>query len=423
MSFFSNFLGVIPYYFVSSLLLPFKGFYNRLLNFIKNRKQIHTKTTHFTLFDLKTCFLILIQFFYYCRQLQQEKTFAPDTDVYTDFTTYFKGQNSLEEFQSSTALLEQDDQYRKLGLSEQDISILKSFTLLPKAEFYNKYSSVNREVLDERIKQILSLVHQTKSENNDGTSLKCNHFSSIKPQSSETKLLKFVTQNQVKSDSCKEALNILPDLANEFTNTLEEFSANQTKKHTLKKIRKKARALGNDIAQLNKECPHAVIGPQPCPIREPLNLNKNSLWDSSKEPCKIERNIGCKTQKLYTIKNGSIVEANNKLEQLTVEEIRKNPKFADYNVKTPSSKLFVKNLRRGLKEDFLKDILQKHFTENCFRIQLMRGKMRGQAFIEFNGKHFLFTFTRISFTVYLNYNAKFCSITAIFDLMDYVHIL
>lgn len=355
--------------------------------------------------------ILLIQFFYYCRQLQQEKTFAPDTDVYTDFTTYFKGQNSLEEFQSNTALLEQDDQYRKLGLSEQDISILKSFTLLPKAEFYNKYSSVNQEVLDERMKQILSLVHQTKSENNDGTSLtrhERDYFSSIKPQSSETKLLKFVTQNHVKSDSCKEALNTLPDLAKEFTNTLKEFSASQTKKHTLKKIRKKARALGNDIAQLNKECPHAMIGPQPCPITESLNLNKNSLWDSSKEPCKIERNIGCKTQKLYTIKNGNIVETNNEVKQLTVEEIRKNPKFADYNAKTPSLKLFVKNLRRGVNEDFLKDILQKHFRENCFRIQLMRGKMRGQAFIEFNGKHFLITLTRIRFPVYLNYNAKFC---------------
>lgn len=337
-------------------------------------------------------FTILI-ILHYGRQLQHEKTFAPETDVYTDLTTYFKGQNTLEEFQSNAALLEQDDQYRKLGLSEQDISLLKSFILLPKAEFYNKYSSVNREVLDGWMKQILSLVHQSKSENTDGTSLtrhECDYFSSIKPQSSEIKL-KFVTQNQVKSDSCKETLNILPDMAKEFTSTLEEFSTSQTKKHVLKKIRRKARALGNDIAQLNNECPRAVIGPQQCPVTEQSNLNKNSLWDLSKvkEPCNIERDIGCKTQKFYTIKNGNIVQANHEVEQLTVEQIRKIPKFADYNAKIPSSKLFVKNLRRGFKEDFLKDILQKHFRENCFRIQLMSGKMRGQAFIEFNGKCFL----------------------------------
>lgn len=251
-------------------------------------------------------------------------------------------------------------------------------------------------MLDEQLKQILSLVHQTKSENNVGTSLtrhECDYFSSIKPQSSETKLLKFATQNQGKSDSCKETLNILPDLAKEFTSTLEEFSESQTKKRVLKKIRRKARALGEEITQLNSEQPD-VIGPQQCPDTGLPNLNKNSLWDVTKEPSQTERNIGCKTQKFYTIKNGNIVQINNKVEQLTVEEIRKIPKFADYNAKTPSSKLFLKNLRRGVKEDFLKDILYKHFRENSFRIKLMNGKMKGQAFIEFQGKCF-FMFNKV----------------------------
>lgn len=159
---------------------------------------------------------------------------------------------------------------------------------------------------------------------------------SVKPNSTETKLLQFAMDNRKLGNSS--APNPM-DGVKEF----EKQWFGSTEKLDLSKIRKKARNLQNKIAKIGN-----TVG-ENCPRKRPYDVgfSSNSKWDVKESvPCeqtapKIVKQYTCKPQKLYTIKDGQIVEINSVgqaentikndgSERVSLEDIKKHPRFANY---------------------------------------------------------------------------------------------
>lgn len=157
-------------------------------------------------------------------------------------------------------------------------------------------------------------------------------------------------------------------------------------KQNIKKIRKKARNLVNKINNMNETTPEP-----PKPDWKVTSLASKSKWDV-KELSEIEKKplkrYECKNQNFYTIVNGEIVPIHKKptgIKRLTVEEIKSFPKFSNYEPGEPSNRLFLKNLSNSILVDDLKTFLP---NDNIVSVNLMKGRMKGQAFMEFTNVEF-----------------------------------
>lgn len=114
----------------------------------------------------------------------------------------------------------------------------------------------------------------------------------------------------------------------------------------INKIRKKARNLANKIKSIDtKQVTHASCSKS----ESNLSMSLNSKWDlkehNEEQPKKASKYYTCKTQNLYTIKNGEIVRisggtASNlkeeEVKQISLEELKSMPKFQDYQEGTTS---------------------------------------------------------------------------------------
>lgn len=72
--------------------------------------------------------------------------------------------------------------------------------------------------------------------------------------------------------------------------------------------------------------------------------------------------------------------------KLTIEEIKKEEKFCNYNPGMPSSALYLKNLPRKVMPISLVSLFGRFEKENGKKIEyrILKGKMKGQAFVKFN---------------------------------------
>ena len=72
-----------------------------------------------------------------------------------------------------------------------------------------------------------------------------------------------------------------------------------------------------------------------------------------------------------------------KRHRLTVDEIREIPQFASYDPGPTNRALYLKNLAKSVDEQDLKQLFARfHATEYA----VLKGRMRGQAFVTFQGK-------------------------------------
>ncbi|GBP17820.1 RNA-binding protein 41 [Eumeta japonica] len=153
--------------------------------------------------------------------------------------------------------------------------------------------------------------------------------------------------------------------------------------------------------------------------------DRKTLWDvkevhvethsQTDSECKI---IGPKRKSMYTIKNSKIVRLEpvsdditsgqkdykavdivipvNRAEKLLLEgtkmsldDIKTNKKFKNYESGVPSRILYLKNIAPSVSKERLILLFDKFLDENQgpINVRLMVGRMRGQAFIEFRDEH------------------------------------
>ncbi|KAL1509255.1 hypothetical protein ABEB36_004019 [Hypothenemus hampei] len=323
-------------------------------------------------------------------QLLQNKVFC-STGSFTDVTRDAKGKTELKDFQSIITNSSKDDELLTKGLNSRDIEIYKDYISLG-SNFILKYKDINKEVLQQRLNQILTIIEDS-NKNNCSESLERSvsrhhqeYVNSLKPQSIETKLFKFASENNSKTCRLLGPLDELPELENEFMNDIRNFS-----KCDLKKIRKKARSLGHKIDKLNEATTSTISKTKTSAVSRP------TLWDVREKPPssgeKVEiinkdKIYTCKQQNWYTIRDGKIVKIIDKMEKdcvtkkLTLENLKNNPRFVNYERGNPSQTLFLKNLAKSITKELLEQILKDHKVNYC-SINLMNGKMKGQAFLHF----------------------------------------
>ena len=80
--------------------------------------------------------------------------------------------------------------------------------------------------------------------------------------------------------------------------------------------------------------------------------------------------------------------------RLSVSELRQIPHFADYDPGDPTHAIYIKNLANSVDEIDLKRLFNRFQASNY---TLLKGRMRGQAFVTFYGKTFYNTMTSILF--------------------------
>ncbi|XP_067626627.1 uncharacterized protein [Eurosta solidaginis] len=73
-------------------------------------------------------------------------------------------------------------------------------------------------------------------------------------------------------------------------------------------------------------------------------------------------------------------------ERLTVKQLQELPIYKNYQRGEPSNKLYIKNLSKDVSDDDLKLLYIRFAPAECLEIKVMQqGRMKGQAFVTFNG--------------------------------------
>ncbi|KAJ3658677.1 hypothetical protein Zmor_010402 [Zophobas morio] len=327
-------------------------------------------------------------------QLTANSQFYKSTEILS-VTNYTSGSLSLQKFNTAVQHLSDVEKLKSCGLSNEEIELLHDFQSGDEV-VKNKHKNLNHSVLKLKLEEIYSKIRESRCQDTKEV-VKRNRLTTettlaTKPSSVETKLLKFALENEQK--------DLLPGPMDLITGVEEELMKNLAPVD-VKKIRKKARSLAKQIDDIGNPTLKEPI------IKEPradgAAFCRKTKWDLKE--CKVENNkateskvFTCKPQNYYTIRDGVILKINNAPEsdnnstkqqkKLSVEEIKKIPKFENYEKGISSKILFVKNLAGGVQGSDLENLFCD-VGKYVMSINVMKGKMRGQAFIEFTGKKYI----------------------------------
>lgn len=159
---------------------------------------------------------------------------------------------------------------------------------------------------------------------------------SIKPGSTETKLLKFALDNNVEKIKNPHAINNIQELNKTLFSTINSEPIN------ISRVRRKARQLA---VKSNTKIEDTKANISNCHTIQSSKWDIQELNNDLGDSKNADKVYKCEEQKFYTIKNGKIIKldkniAKNNLltseSQLNIEEIRKIPKFLNYQPGTPS---------------------------------------------------------------------------------------
>ncbi|XP_030750713.1 RNA-binding protein 41-like isoform X1 [Sitophilus oryzae] len=329
-------------------------------------------------------------------QLLQKKEFV-SSEKYTDITSHISGKSNLTDFKTSINNVDTWNLFKSKNISDRDIEMYKEY-ISHNNKFWEKHKHINKDVLVKQLKCIEDLLETTDNVNDRPLPTLSRHqqqyLNSLKPNSIETKLLKFATENIQNTQKLVSngPMDELSNMEKQITESIQQYTHLD-----YKKIRKKARSLGNKIISLEDDIKNIGNCDNSTKLKD--KLPNNSLWDIKEKPTipntKIiekSKTYSCKPETLYTIKNDQIIKLddtelkknsqnNSCKSKLSIEEIRNIQKFSDYETGIPSRMLFLKNLSKNVKDTDFDSLLENIHTS--YTIKIMKGKMRGQAFIEF----------------------------------------
>lgn len=283
------------------------------------------------------------------RQLQNSKEFEKSTE-FLPLTNYFAGSSSLQNFEEIVQRSSEIETMKAAGLTSDDINLVLD-SRRGDDFFYHKHRNYERTLLQIRLDAINRKIEEydrkitCDAERKKATVSrhKTEFALAVKPNSHETKLLKFALSNE--RQNCDD----MPHPMDNIKQIEEErFGNTTTEKIPLNKIRKKARNLTNKIAKIRNTVEENTEKIQVGRIK----YSANSKWDVKEsipeEPKpNVAKHYSCKPERLYTIKDGEIVQitrsnpTSHLLERVNLEEIKSNPKFANYTEGEPSNVIFL----------------------------------------------------------------------------------
>lgn len=339
------------------------------------------------------------------KELCTQQQFQKSTE-YPVLSNLTAGSSSLADFELVVEKCKEVECLKSKGLSNFDIQLYLDY----KSNSLNKliktrYKNIEETVLNNKIKSILTIVKNENSnssceileDENLGISRhEIDYLRSVKPNCIENRLFQFAINNQPKKQLISKNIDHINEIEKELVQDLNTFQSVDTKQ-----IQKRARKLGRQIEELNKKQINLTNSESQQLYKKPNQFTNNSKWDvqeiieECEVPIKEQKLYQCKELNFYTIKNGEIVKLERnrkssyqktdaiKLPKLSVEEIKAIERFNNYQPGIPTNNLYLKNLSNKITENDLSDIFKKYKSE-IMNIKLLKGKMRGQAFIKFN---------------------------------------
>nr|APR62721.1 RNA-binding protein 41 [Harmonia axyridis] len=376
-------------------------------------------------------------------ELKKCKTFISSTE-YKSIDKYVSGINSLNKLKETSQYVQTSEDFRIAGLSEEDAQFF--FNGKKGIQFLKlKHKNLDYKSIEKRLFVIKEVLHNYKIMKNIQNSsvssvgrLQTECMLSMKPNSIQTNLLKFALSNDKKLNDIQDEIKPIKEIEKNVMNTLNvELHENINISKLQKKVQKRLRAMAKRVDSLALSSKRSILESPLVSRIEHIDNNltmfdgidylplssenssvstelpqiKNSKWDLKYEDIQLSinrnENIGCskvnnlpnssefnsepntsKTQdngNRYTIKNGRISKLEElidyrKNKKLSVEEIKDIPKFSQYTSGSPSKILYVKNAN-SLTVNNLEQLFNSfHFQTKA--INVMKGRMKGQAFIE-----------------------------------------
>lgn len=271
-------------------------------------------------------------------------------------TSRTSGASTLQQFAEIVKHSNDIEKFKSAGLNEEDINLLiesnESESLV-----FEKHKNYEKSLLEKRLKDIKKVVEEyelRQVENNKTSDISershKNEFAlSVKPNSLETKLLKFALDSE-KQDNVKlpHPMDQIKEIENDCFGHLQSSPL-----PSFNKIRKKCRNLANKIKHIDS----VEITPPNTALskKDPTNFVSVTKWDSKEitESCtgqKPSKLYSCSPGNLYTIKDGQIIRINKdnssvsckcdnskSYKQLSIEEIKKIERFQNYEPGNPTN--------------------------------------------------------------------------------------
>lgn len=270
------------------------------------------------------------------RQLQHTKEFERSTE-FVPLTNYTAGASTLHDFENVVYQSNEIESLKAIGLTNSEI---KLFWDSKKGDdyLYETHRNLEKSLLQQKLKsikqKIATVCKKREIQEDQRNTISRRHKSefalSVKPNSTETKLLQFALNNKKQNDvTLPHPMDHIKEIEEARFGIAEQVNVN--------KIRKKARNWRNKIAK---------IGNSVQEIKPPgkICFTAKTKWDvKESETNETVKQYTCKQQRLYTVRNGEIVEINSQnltensnktLQRISIEEIKN--KFKNYEEGEPT---------------------------------------------------------------------------------------
>ncbi|XP_026317987.1 uncharacterized protein LOC113228806 [Hyposmocoma kahamanoa] len=289
---------------------------------------------------------------------------------------------------------------KKAGLSDEEIVLYQNNegTVLDSPVQHSKVESgVLRSKLEKINKKINHFQYRAGGSNQQEESIEANIFEKL-----QKKPIKFYPEGH--------PMNELKQLEDNLFGHLKSDIIPITKRRKI--LRRLERKTERILAQQKQ-----LMASDSKTDNEPPIVNRpGSLWDVREIPKRQEQTLKCKIigpkkKTMYTIKDNKILRLEhingeksneykavdivipvNEAEQqllegtkMCIDDIKKIERFKDYMPGVPSKVLYLKNIASAVTQDQLTMLFNQFVLDNGgpIDVQLMTGRMRGQAFVTF----------------------------------------
>ncbi|XP_076312396.1 RNA-binding protein 41-like isoform X2 [Tachypleus tridentatus] len=327
------------------------------------------------------------------QQLQQHKTFSHSGD-FKEISEKLSGKRTMKEFQLIECVLEQQGELKNCGLSEEEINTYLNF--LGKLGGKKRYLSMEPSIQEKWLKEIKEKIcshYKTINEVSDSSMIKKLTRQEMDIEKTlyagcETKkhLQFLVTSRKMSELSSDDPFAYISGLAQQIGQNSSMIN-NHNEYDSLTQLQPKC----NCQFSQNKKCCHIKCEKE---TDFEQNFDVDSKTISNLEPVKSSSEIKLSDkdleikESLTSAKNPSVFHVSVPLKEkeirenkLSMDEIRKLSRFNDYHPGEESPVLFLKNLHPKV---HVEELVALFSSFEPVKYRLLKGRMKGQAFIEFS---------------------------------------
>ncbi|XP_061189468.1 RNA-binding protein 41-like [Saccostrea echinata] len=313
------------------------------------------------------------------QQLAQKRTFT-SASAHCPAVNSLSGLTSLDHFQEVDKLDTYTEELKKCGLTEEEIQIKMMADDSHKSQKKRNFG-INPLILDEKLKKIEEKIEKKMFELNQRDKIHGQKTLTRHEMELERSLLRDCT-----SDDNRKVIQALTTVQDPRETTLPKDPMNHLPEILEKITRKPERHKGrknkpNDLTD-NSDV-HCQVDKAKYEFKD----SSGSVLEDKQTEVEFEEEFGeiatCEPRPLTPVPEVSMEDIQKN--KLTTEEIKMLPKFGNYHPGDPSKVLYLKNLSGKVHQQDLESLFKKFQKEgsDALNYRVMKGKMKGQAFITF----------------------------------------